>query len=86
MKASPVALAGTPARIFVSVDERTGRSTLSFAPREVGQPIVADGDARGEQAITTARAIAAAHAGCVVDGPHFHTSRPPGSPKPRRGR
>ena len=29
-------LRGTPARIFVSVDESTGRSILSFAPADVG--------------------------------------------------
>jgi hypothetical protein len=82
----PIRLAGRPERIFVSVDERTGRSTLSFAPPDVGAPVVREGDARGEQAMAAARAIAASHAGCVVAGPHFHTSREPGSPSPRRRR
>ena len=79
-------LTGAPTRIFISVDERTGRSTLSFAPREVGVPIVRESDARGEQALDAARAIAASYTGCAIDGPHFHASRPGGRTRPRRGR
>ena len=86
MNEPAIRFSGRPERIFVSVDERTGRSTLSFAPTGVGGPVVREGDARGEQAMTAARAIAATYAGCVIAGPHFHTSREPGSPSPRRRR
>jgi hypothetical protein len=84
--AESVKLMGIPERIFVSVDERTGRSTLSYAPKEIGAPIVREGDHRGEQAMVAARAIAASYPGCAIAGPHFHASRPPGSSRPRRGR
>ena len=86
MKDDPIKLTGDPDRIFVSVDERTGKSTLSFAPAGIGAPIVRDDDARGELALVAAREIAAAYPRCVVAGPHFHTSRPAGSPRPRRWR
>ena len=86
MNDAPIRFVGRPERIFVSVDERTGRSTTSFAPTGVGAPVVREDDARGEQAMGAARAIAASYAGCVIAGPHFHSSRPPGSPSPRRRR
>jgi hypothetical protein len=73
-----------PERVFISVDERTGRSTLSFAPVGAGAPVVREADARGEQAMLAARAIVTMYAGCVIVGPHFHASRPPGRPARRR--
>jgi hypothetical protein len=86
MNDAMIRLSGRPERIFVSVDERTGRSTLSFAPAEVGAPVVREDDARGEQAMEAARAIAASYSGCVIAGPHFHASRPPGTARVRRRR
>lgn len=68
-----VKLGGTPERIFVSVDESTGRSTLSFAPAGIGAPLTRDADRLGEDALIHARAIAARYPGCAVVGPHFHT-------------
>jgi hypothetical protein len=81
-----IRFSGRPERIFISIDERTARSTLSFAPPGVGSPVVREADGDGEQAIAAARAIASSYAGCVIVGPHFHSSRPPGSPSPRRRR
>lgn len=78
-------LTGKPERIFVSVDQRTGRSTMSFAPREVGNPVVREADAGGAQALTAARAIAARYPGCGIVGPHFHASKAGGKTR-RRGR
>ena len=77
-------LIGRPERIFISVDESLARSTLSFAPNDVGSPIQLENDPRGEEAVAHAREIAAAYPGSVVVGPHFHTGRP--KTKPRRGR
>lgn len=68
----------------MSVDHASGRSTLSFAPPGVGAPIQYDGDASGERALTEARAIAAEHPGCTVEGPHFHRSNPDRKPRFRR--
>ncbi len=86
MDDSAIRFAGRPERVFISVDERTGRSTLSFAPAGVGTPVICEADASGQQAMLTARTIAAKYAGCVIVGPHFHTSRLPGSRPVRRGR
>jgi hypothetical protein len=87
--ASPVIplpkLAGSPEKIFISVDESTGRSTLSFAPAGVGTPIPREDDKQGEQALRDARAIAATYPGCSIVGPHFHASTQ-GRPRPRRWR
>jgi len=78
-------LRGAPERIFVSVDESTGRSTLSFAPADVGDPVPHDDDRAGAAALATARGIAAAYPDCTVIGPHFHASAR-GRPRHRRGR
>ncbi|HVV85373.1 MAG TPA: hypothetical protein VHE35_20070 [Kofleriaceae bacterium] len=86
MDEAPIRFAGRPERVFISVDERTGVSTLSFAPPGVADPIVRADDARGQQALQAARGIVATHAGCVIVGPHFHTSKPGGATKPRRRR
>ncbi|HVK77308.1 MAG TPA: hypothetical protein VM734_28575 [Kofleriaceae bacterium] len=78
-------LHGAPDRIFVSVDESTGRSTLSFAPASVGSPITRDADRLGEEALVHARAIAARYLGCAIVGPHFHTA-PTRPRRTKRGR
>lgn len=75
-------LTGSPSRVFVSVDETTGRATVSFFPTDIGTPIALDDDKGAERALALARAIAGKHPGCTVDGPHFHASKP-GGPKPR---
>lgn len=78
------ALRGRPERVFVSVDESTGKSTLSFHPADVGGPVQLDDDKQGSTAMTEAKAIAATYPGCTVHGPHFHTARPAGRMKMRR--
>lgn len=75
-----VTLGGIPERIFVSVDEISGRSTISFAPAAAGVPIVRDTDRQGALALALAHEIAAKYPGCAVVGPHFHTA----PTKPRR--
>lgn len=76
-------LAGSPERIFISVDESTGRSTMSFAPAGVGPPIPREDDLRGEVALKAAKSIAATYPGCTIVGPHFHASA---QARPRRRR
>jgi hypothetical protein len=78
-------LRGRPERIFISVDESTGRSTLSFAPADVGDALPRDDDRAGAGALATARAIVATYPGCEIVGPHFHASAR-GRPRPRRRR
>lgn len=78
-------LSGIPERIFVSVDESTSRSTLSFFPGGISPPIPREDDGRGEKSLQAARAIAASYPGCSIVGPHFHTSAARRSrPRPRR--
>jgi hypothetical protein len=67
-----------PERIFISVDESTGRSTISFAPSDVGTPILHEGDRDGASAMRDAKAISEKYPGCTIHGPHFHAARPPG--------
>lgn len=67
-----------PDRIFVSVDESTGRSAISFLPSEAGSPIVHEADRTGSVAMSDARAISNAYPGSTIHGPHFHAARPPG--------
>jgi hypothetical protein len=74
---------GRPDRIFVSVDESTGRSTISFAPADVGPPFQREGDADGARAMRDARAILAKYPGATIHGPHFHAA-PTGRGRPRR--
>jgi hypothetical protein len=71
-------LRGRAERIFVSVDESTGRSTISFHPADIGDPILHDDDRTGAVAMTEAKAIADEHPGSTIHGPHFHAARPPG--------
>jgi hypothetical protein len=71
-------LHGTAKRIFVSVDTSTGRSTISFQPGDVGEPILNEGDHTGTIAMRTAKAISDGHPGSTIHGPHFHGARPAG--------
>ncbi len=77
-------LRGRPERIFVSVDESTGISTLSFAPTDVGSPVQRENDKTGSQAMAEARSISERFPGCTVHGPHFHAARPQGRWKSRK--
>lgn len=65
-----------PDRIFVSVDESTGRSAISFLPANAGGPIVHEGDHTGSAAMSDATAISNAYPGSTIHGPHFHAARP----------
>jgi len=76
-------LRGTPERIFISVDESTGRSTISFAPPDVGTPFQYQDDREGVRAMKDAAALSARYPGCTVHGPHFHAA-PTGRSRPRR--
>jgi len=67
-----------PDRIFISVDESTGRSTISFAPSDVGSPILHEGDNTGAHAMRDAKSISQNYPGCTIHGPYFHAARPPG--------
>lgn len=73
-----------PDKIFVSVDESTGRSTISFQPPDAGAPIMHEGDGKGVRAMTDAKAISATYPGATIHGPHFHAARPVG--RKRMGR
>jgi hypothetical protein len=75
-RAAPPRLRGKPDRIFISVDESTGRSTVSFAPADVGSPFSHDGDHKGTLALEDAKKILQQHPGCTIHGPHFHAARP----------
>lgn len=80
-------LDGRPDRIVVSVDEATGRSTLSFAPVGAGDPISYEGDQQGARAMQQAQAISARYPGATVHGPYFHAARTAKTrPRPRRTR
>ena len=67
-------LSGSPERIFISVDEHTGKATLSFFPAEVSAPYQLEDDATGERSLKDAKEIAAKYPGCTIQGPHFHNS------------
>jgi hypothetical protein len=69
-------LRGRPDRIFVSVDESTGRSTISFAPADAGGPIQHDDDRSGARAMQDAQALSSRYPGATIHGPHFHAARP----------
>jgi len=70
--------------VFVSVDESTGKSTISFHPADVGSPLQLENDKTGVTAMQEARSISEKFPGCTVHGPHFHAARPPGRMKMRR--
>jgi hypothetical protein len=77
-------VSGRPERIFVSVDETTGRSTISFAPAGVGSPFQRDGDADGARAMRDAQEIRARYPGATIHGPHFHAAPAARSRRRRR--
>jgi hypothetical protein len=81
---SAARLRGRPERIFVSVDESTGRSTLSFAPPDTGDPVLHEDDKTGARALADAQEILARYPGATIHGPHFHAARPPNRPRARR--
>lgn len=85
MNEAALRLRGTPERVFISVDQGTGRSVVSFAPPDVGDPLSRDDDRGGTGALATAQAIAARYPGCTIVGPHFYDSAR-GRPRPRRRR
>lgn len=76
-------LRGNPDRIFISVDESTGKSTLSFFPADVGPPFQHDEDRDGALALRDAKTIIAKYPSCTIHGPHFHAARPPKA-RPRK--
>jgi hypothetical protein len=67
-----------PEKIFISVDQSTGRSTISFAPSDAGAPIQHEEDRTGAHAMKDAKTISDRHPGCTIHGPHFHDARPVG--------
>ena len=69
-------LRGRPEKIFISVDESTKRSTLSFQPPDTGDPVSYEDDVKGTRALADATSVAAKFAGCIISGPHFHAARP----------
>jgi hypothetical protein len=69
-------LKGRPERIFVSVDESTGRAILSFAPADAGDPIVYDDDKTAARAMSDAKSLIEKYPGATIHGPHFHAARP----------
>jgi hypothetical protein len=81
--AVPFRLHMRPERIFISVDESTGRSTISFAPSDAGVPIVHEEDRTGQLALRDAKAISETYRGSTIHGPHFHAARPPGKKRVR---
>lgn len=81
--ADQVRVVSRPDRIFVSVDESTGRSTISFSPAEAGAPFQRDDDRDGALAMRDAQAIVARYPGATIHGPHFHTA-PTGRTRARR--
>jgi hypothetical protein len=77
MSIETLRLKGRPERIFVSVDESTGRSTISFQPADAGDVIQYDDDKSGKLAMRDAQSISGRYPGSTVHGPHFHAARPP---------
>jgi hypothetical protein len=84
MNMAATRLRGRPEKIFVSVDESTGKSTISFQPADVGSPVQHEDDKTGSTAMREARTISEQYPGCTVHGPHFHAARPVGSKWRRR--
>jgi len=72
----PARMRGKPEKIFISVDESTGRSTVSFSPAGVAEPFSHDADHKGVKALADAKKIVSQHPGCTIHGPHFHAARP----------
>jgi hypothetical protein len=78
-------LRGSPDRIFISVDESTGISTVSFFPADVGAPFQRSDDRDGALALADAKAILARYPSCTIHGPHFHAARPARAKPRKRG-
>ena len=76
MMTASLRLKNRPERIFVSVDESTGRSTVSFAPATAGEPVQYDDDKTGARAMKEAKALSESYPGVAVSGPHYHAARP----------
>ena len=66
-----------PDKIFVSVDESTGKSIISFQPQDAGDTITIEDDKTGARAMKTAQGIVDKYPGAPIHGPHFHAARPP---------
>jgi hypothetical protein len=81
---STTRLRGRPERVFVSVDESTGRSTMSFQPPDIADPVMREDDRTGAAAMREAASILETYPGCTVHGPHFHAARPAGRTRLRR--
>ena len=73
-----------PDRIFVSVDESTGRSVVSFQPPDSGDAIAHEDDKAGALAMKTAKTICDKYPGATIHGPHFHAARPANARMRRR--
>jgi hypothetical protein len=69
-------LRSSPDRIFISVDESTGKSTVSFFPADCGAPFQHDDDHDGQRALRDAKSIVAKYPSATIQGPHFHAARP----------
>ncbi|HLL25688.1 MAG TPA: hypothetical protein VK427_26305 [Kofleriaceae bacterium] len=65
-----------PDKIFVSVDESTGKSIISFQPQDAGDAISYEDDKAGTLAMKTAQSIVDKYPGTPIHGPHFHAARP----------
>ena len=65
-----------PDKIFISVDESTGRSVISFQPVEAGDAIACEDDKTGSRAMKVAQGIVEKYPGAPIHGPHFHAARP----------
>lgn len=65
-----------PDKIFVSVDESTGKSVISFQPPDAGDSISYEDDKSGSRAMKTAQGIVDKYPGTTIHGPHFHAARP----------
>lgn len=76
---------GNPDRIFISVDESTGTSTISFFPVDCGAPYQHVNDAEGKQAFADATSIVSRHPTATIHGPHFHAARPAKARVRKRG-
>ena len=74
-----------PDKIFVSVDESTGRSVISFQPTDAGDAISIEDDKAGSRAMKTAKSICDKYPGSTIHGPHFHAARPANARIRRRG-
>jgi hypothetical protein len=73
-----------PDRIFVSVNEDSGRSVISFQPPDAGDAIAYEDDKAGSRAMKAAKSICDKYPGATIHGPHFHAARPANARMRRR--